>query len=85
VVARKSGKDWYLGAINDNQSFNTNLQLNFLEAGKTYRAFLWKDGVNAERFAEDYAMETLLVRKGDPFPVSLCRAGGLAVRFVENP
>jgi len=51
VVARRSGQDWYVGAMTDWEPRTLTIDLSFLN-GKT--AETWQDGVNANRWASDY-------------------------------
>ncbi|RPI22315.1 MAG: glycoside hydrolase family 97 protein [Acidobacteria bacterium] len=51
VIARRSGQDWYIGAMTDWDERSLTVDLNFL-AG--YTADIWQDGVNANRWASDY-------------------------------
>ena len=53
LLARKSGNDWYVGAMTDWSARELELDLSFLEPGE-YIMEVFQDGVNAERFAGDY-------------------------------
>jgi alpha-glucosidase len=39
---------------------------------------MWKDGVNADKYAEDYKIEELKVKPGDKIQVHLAPGGGMA-------
>lgn len=41
VVARKSGQDWYIGALNAKEKQNITLSLDFLDKGVSYEAVLY--------------------------------------------
>lgn len=43
VVARKSGKAWYLGALTGNKARDFEINFDFLEEGKTYEAKIFAD------------------------------------------
>ncbi|MGB5323302.1 glycoside hydrolase family 97 protein, partial [Lutimonas sp.] len=47
LVARRHGKNWYLGGMTDDSPRDFELKLDFLSAG-TYTMEIMKDGVNAE-------------------------------------
>ncbi|MFB3905590.1 MAG: glycoside hydrolase family 97 protein [Acidobacteriota bacterium] len=51
VVARRSGQDWYIGAMTDWEPRTLVLDLGFLSG---QAAEIWQDGVNANRWASDY-------------------------------
>ena len=56
VIARRSGKDWYVGAMNDWNPMDLDVDLGFLPAGK-YSIEIFRDGINADKAARDYAHE----------------------------
>ena len=51
VIARRNGRDWYIGAMTDWTPRTLTIDLGFLN-GQT--AEIWQDGVNANRWASDY-------------------------------
>lgn len=77
ITARRSGKDWYIGAMTDWTPRDLNVDLSFLPPGN-YKITIWKDGVNADRYASDYKMETQTVKSGDKLKLSLAPGGGWA-------
>jgi len=83
AVARKSGDDWYLGVITDWQARDMELNLDFLPEG-SYRLTEWKDGINADRFAEDLGVEERIVKTGDKLSIRLAPGGGYAARLSRN-
>ena len=87
AIARKDRRsnDWYLGAITDGEARRLNLKLDFLEAGRRYRAEIYRDGEaadyrNGHRF--DIVIEQKPVQAGDSFSLRLAPGGGAAVRFI---
>ncbi|MBN2411768.1 glycoside hydrolase family 97 protein [candidate division KSB1 bacterium] len=82
VVARRSGQDWYVGAMNDWTPRTLKLDLSFLGDGD-YKVLLYRDGPNAERFAEDYQAIITTARKGDVFELNLAPGGGWVGRFYK--
>lgn len=90
VIARKekqhrnySGRDWYLGAITNDEGRTIAVPLTFLEDGVTYEAQIYRDTKQTDWRNNPYAMaiERREVTKGDALTVRLAAAGGLAVRF----
>ena len=47
LVARRSGRDWFIGAINGDTAQRIELDLDFLPAAD-YRVSLWRDGEGSE-------------------------------------
>ena len=80
VVARRSGKTWYLAGINGTKAnLALDVDLSFLGKG-AYRASVITDGASQREFA--HSEKTL--RSGDKLPVSLAARGGFAVRLTPG-
>jgi alpha-glucosidase len=80
LVARRNGRDWYLGAMTDWTARDLVVDLSFLGNGSfTMDAF--QDGVNADRAAGEYKKTTNRVSKGDKLKVHLAPGGGWAARI----
>lgn len=75
AVARRKGNTWYIGAMTDWTPRKLKLDLSFLKAGN-YKMEVFKDGVNADRFAEDYKMETVEVNKSSIITAEMSAGGG---------
>ncbi len=57
AIARRKGRDWYVGAMTDWSARELTLDLSrFLPAGR-YRVEIFRDGINADRNARDYVRE----------------------------
>jgi hypothetical protein len=86
TVARKTkGKDeWFLGAITDENARLTNIELNFLTPGKTYKATIYEDGKYAhwEKNPKSYAIKTIKVTSNSKIKLNLTNGGGAAIRFA---
>jgi alpha-glucosidase len=80
LVARRNGRDWYVGAMTDWTPRELEVDLSFLpEGGFTMEAY--QDGVNADRFASDYKKMTGPVNKGMKLKIQLAPGGGWAARI----
>ena len=77
LVARRSGDVWYVAGLNDWNRRSLSLPLDFLGDGE-YSAMVFKDGVNADSWAEDFKCETVSVSSGDVLPVEMANGGGWA-------
>jgi len=82
VVARRSGDDWYVGAMTDWTSRTLKLDLSFLGEGY-YNVLLYQDGPNAAHFAEDYKAIITIAQKEDTFELNLAPGGGWVARFYK--
>lgn len=80
VVARKSGDDWYLGAMSNWSARELRIPLSFLGQGE-YRAEMYQDGADADRNPTELMIVTRTVTAKSAIPVRLAQGGGLVVRF----
>jgi alpha-glucosidase len=81
LIARRSGNDWWVGAMTDWTPRSLELELSFLDNGK-YEAEIYKDGLNADVYAADYAAETRQVTSSDKLMVKMAPGGGWVGRFT---
>jgi len=75
TVARKHGNDWFLGSMTDFAPRSFDIPLNFLDEG-SYSVTIFKDGINADRRAEDYASETFTVSNKSILNLKMAAGGG---------
>jgi alpha-glucosidase len=80
VVARRSGADWYLGAITDWTARELPVDLSFLPAGK-FELTEWADGPNADRRADDCRKTVRTVTQATRLTLKLAEGGGYAARI----
>jgi alpha-glucosidase len=85
VMARRSGKDWYIGAITNYDARKLQVSADFLPPGK-YQMEIIEDGINADKRAEDYIKTKKQITSGDPLEISLAPGGGWIARIfpLEN-
>jgi alpha-glucosidase len=81
VVARRNGRDWYIGAMTDWTPRELDIDFSFLADG-AYQMQAFEDGVNADRMASDYKMTKTQVNKNTKLKVKLAPGGGWAARIV---
>jgi alpha-glucosidase len=81
VVARRSGKEWYVGAMSDWTPRELDVDFSFLPEG-TFRMQSYEDGVNADRMAGDYKMTKGQITKSSKLKIKLASGGGWAARLV---
>ncbi len=86
TIARKgrTGDDWFLGSVTDEEARTLSVPLDFLDAGRSYVAEIYRDGAGADyRTAARHAIaiERRTVRRGDVLTLALAPGGGQAVRF----
>jgi alpha-glucosidase len=82
INSRRSGNDWYIGAMNDWDAHEFTIQLDFLEKGKTYQAVIFKDGKNAHKQGIDYKKEILEVNANSSVTIKMAPGGGWVARII---
>lgn len=80
VTARQAGEHWYLGALTNWDAREVEVKLDFLGDGE-WTARIFRDGVNADRYAEDYILEERTVTPAETLKMSMAPGGGYAVQF----
>ena len=79
LVARRSGKDWYVGAMTNWTGRDLDVDLSFLPTGD-FQMDSYQDGVNADRFASDYKRTKSQVTSAKKLRITLAPGGGWAAR-----
>lgn len=80
LTARRSGREWFVGAITDWTARELELDLSFLPAGE-FTLTEWRDGLNAGTHAEDYKKLTHPVTNATKLRLPLAEGGGWAARI----
>jgi alpha-glucosidase len=81
VVARRNGREWYIGAMTDWTPREIEVDLSFLPDGK-FQMAAYEDGVNADPMASDYKLVRSQVIKASKLKIKLAPGGGWAARIV---
>lgn len=80
VVARRHGRDWYLGAMTNWTPRDLTIDFSFL-TGDNSLLEAWQDGANAARMAADYALVKRQVNPQTKMTIHLAPGGGWAGRI----
>jgi alpha-glucosidase len=80
LLARRNGRDWYVGAMTDWTQRDLDVDLSFLGDG-SFTMDAYQDGVNADRYGSDYQKTTTQVNKGSKLKVHLAPGGGWAAKI----
>jgi alpha-glucosidase len=80
VVARRSGEDWYVGAMTNWTPRDLEIDLSFLPQGNFMMA-AYQDGVNADRMASDFKKTSTHVNQTTKLKIHLAPGGGWAARI----
>ena len=79
VIARRNGRDWYVGAMTSEQGRSVGVPLSFLGAGK-WTATTWQDGSSPMEVVK--ADST--VRSSDTIQLRLAPSGGAALKISPS-
>jgi alpha-glucosidase len=83
LLARRSGKEWFVGGLTDWSMRDLELDLSFLGTGE-YVMELFQDGINADRYASDYKHLKLEVRPDLKMKIHLAPGGGWVARIIPK-
>jgi glucan 1,4-alpha-glucosidase len=87
-IARKEKEtgNWFVGAITDENPRDITIDFGFLEAGKKYKAKVYKDGPNAhwDKNPTDYLIEEITVDNSSKQTYKLAAGGGVAISIMAG-
>jgi len=83
LLARRSGKEWLVGGITDWTPREMELDLSFLPAGE-YHMDIFRDGINADRHAQDFRHIKASVTSGEKMKINLAPGGGWVARITPR-
>lgn len=76
LIARRKGNDWYIGGMTDWTQRDFVIPLDFLQG--EFNASIITDGVNADRYPQDYRIIEKSVREKDVLTIPVMPGGGFA-------
>jgi alpha-glucosidase len=82
VTARRSGDEWFVGALTNENGRELAVPLGFLGDGQ-WKLTLWRDARDADQNAEHLEVETRTVSADDTLTIQLAPAGGSVARFEK--
>ena len=83
AMARRSGDEWYVGAMTDWSPRELVLDLTFLPEG-SYEIEIYRDGANARRIARDYKKEVMELPSDRRMKINMAPGGGFAAKIVKK-
>jgi alpha-glucosidase len=84
VIVRRSGPDWYLGALTNSNARVKTVKLDFLGPGKWHLRW-WQDAADSADNAEHLTIVERDVTAEDTLDLQMAPAGGAVIRFVPAP
>ena len=82
-IARRKGREWYIGGMTDWTSRTLEIDLSFLPAGR-FQMATYEDGPNAERMGQDYKLTIKDIDAGKKLKIDLASGGGWAARIYPK-
>ena len=76
AVVRRKGDSFYIGAMTGDAAHETEMVLDFLEAGRDYEVESLSDDLSDVSVPRGYRSERRIVRRGDSLNVKMSAAGG---------
>ena len=83
LLARRSGKEWFVGALTDWTGRELVLDMSFLPFGN-YSIEVFRDGINADKYAQDYKHLKTDIKSGDKMTLTLAPGGGFVARITPK-
>jgi alpha-glucosidase len=80
IVARRSGKEWFIGALTGDDAYETTVRLDFLGKGH-WNLHVWKDAADSDVNAEHVEVEKRVVTSADTLTIRMAPAGGFVARL----
>jgi len=82
-LARKSGDEWFIGVMSDEEAREFEIDFSFLSEGE-YSIEFFEDGTNAHRYASDYKKQVQKVSSVSKMKIKLAPGGGWAAKLVKE-
>lgn len=82
-VARRKGKDWYIGVINNSTARQVSIPLGFLPAG-SFEATIYKDGADAVHHPNALLQENTTMTASSKLSLHLPSGGGAVIKFTTK-
>lgn len=82
TMARRSGSEWFIGTITNNDGRTLNIPLDFLEPGIQYKAVTFSDGDKSIQTRTKVKLESQTVDRNTVFISKLKPSGGQAIHLV---
>lgn len=79
VTAKQKGNKWYIGGMTNWEARDIYIDFSFLPKNQRFLATIYRDGENANLYAEQYIYEKLEVTSGFRMNVKMAQGGGLAI------
>jgi alpha-glucosidase len=83
-VARKSGEEWYVGAMTNSTGREMEIDFSFLPEGTSYNAEIYRDNTFTAANAKEYTYEVVPVTNSSKIKYNLAPEGGVVIRLYST-
>lgn len=84
IMARRKDDEWFLAAMTNWEPRELRVALDDFIDSENYTIEMFEDGMNADRFAQDYSRSETTLPKDSILKVSLAPGGGFAARITPK-
>lgn len=84
VVAKRRGDEWFVGGMTDWTARSIGVDFSFLQPGVTYTAEIFRDGFDANLYADRYESDRRPVDAATELTIRMAAGGGFAIRLVPQ-
>ncbi|XEC93974.1 glycoside hydrolase family 97 N-terminal domain-containing protein [Paenibacillus tarimensis] len=84
VIARRSGEEWYVGCITNEEARELTVKLDFLEEDKPYLAYIYSDSQDEQASRTKVTVTIREVRAASVLNVLMAPTGGQAIRLTPK-
>lgn len=81
VTMRRMGDSYYVGGLTNWDARDYELSFSFLPEGKSFKATILTDGVNADKQGDDYKIASTTVTGASKEKIRMASGGGFAVKL----
>lgn len=81
VLARRNGKNWYVGSINNSDKKSVSFSFDFLKEGQSYNAIIYGDEAETDANPNHIKIDKKMFRKGDNLQFEMASGGGLVIKL----
>jgi len=82
AIAKRSGTDWYIGAMNNSQQKEIVIKLDFISEGD-HSIKIWADAKDANKEPKNLKITSGHVKSGDVLKIKLANNGGWVARITK--
>ncbi len=84
LTAKQDGDRWFVGGMTNWEAREVIVDFSFLPDDGHYIATIYRDGDNANLYAEEYVCETLDITSTDRINLRMAQGGGLAIMVMPR-